>query len=99
MKMTFEIGKMPPLTEEQKKRLAALRELLDSEIDYTDIPPITEEQFARSVPNPYRRKNKVSVTMRVDADVLDWLKRGGRGYQTRANSILRNVMIQELRHH
>ena len=37
--------------------------------------------------------------MRVDADVLDWLKRGGRGYQTRANSILRNVMIQELHHH
>ena len=99
MKMTYEIGNPPPLTEEQKKRLAALRELPDSEIDYTDIPPITEEQFARSVPNPYRRKNKVSVTMRVDADVLDWMKRGGRGYQTRANSILRNVMIQELRHH
>ena len=99
MKMTFEIGKMPPLTDEQKRELEALAKMPDDKINYDDIPPITEEQFARSVPNPYRRKNKVSVTMRVDADVLDWLKRGGRGYQTCANSILRNVMIQELRHH
>ncbi|MBR4737527.1 MAG: hypothetical protein IK051_07670 [Rhodocyclaceae bacterium] len=58
MKMSFEIGNPPPLTEEQKKRLAALEEMPDSEIDFTDIPPITEEQFARSVPNPYYHRAK-----------------------------------------
>ena len=99
MKMTFEIGKMPPLTDEQKRELEALDKMPDEQINYDEMPPITDEQFARSVLNPfYRRRNKVSVTMRVDAEVLDWLKRGGHGYQSRANSILRNAMIQELRH-
>ena len=37
---------------------------------------------------------KMTVQIRLDADVLEWLKEAGPGYQTRANSILRQAMLQ-----
>ena len=33
--------------------------------------------------------SKTSISLRVDADVLDWFKAQGRGYQTRINAVLR----------
>ena len=59
----------------------------DSEIDYSDIPPLTDEQLAR-----FRRAPKVLVAARLDRDVFDWLKKYGEGYSTRINHILRAVM-------
>ena len=38
---------------------------------------------------------KRPVTLRLDADILEWFQRGGRGYQTRINSALRKVMVEE----
>jgi uncharacterized protein (DUF4415 family) len=35
------------------------------------------------------------VTLRLDADVLAWFKKLGRGYQTRINQALRKLMIDE----
>jgi uncharacterized protein (DUF4415 family) len=43
------------------------------------------------------RPVKKPVTLRLDADVLAWFQRAGRGYQTRINSALRKVMVQERR--
>lgn len=60
----------------------------DGEIDYSDIPELGEEFFEKAVLVPAKKL----VTMRLDADVVMWLKRNGRGYQTRANKILRSVM-------
>ena len=37
---------------------------------------------------------KQTVQIRLDADVLEWLKQAGSGYQTRANAILRQAMLQ-----
>lgn len=59
----------------------------DSEIDYSDIPALTDEQLAR-----FRRAPKVLVAARLDRDVYDWLKKYGEGYSTRINNILRTVM-------
>jgi uncharacterized protein (DUF4415 family) len=59
----------------------------DSEIDYSDIPPLTDEQLAQ-----FRRTPKVLVAARIDREVYDWLMQYGRGYSTRINSILRTVM-------
>lgn len=42
----------------------------------------------------YYRPIKKAVTLRLDADVLAWFKAQGRGYQTRINRALRNVMRQ-----
>ena len=43
----------------------------------------------------FYRPVKETVTIRLDADVLHWLKKGGKGYQTRVNTILRAVMEQQ----
>ena len=59
----------------------------DSEIDYSDIPALTDEQLAR-----FRRAPKVLVAARLDRDVYDWLRKYGEGYSTRINNILRTVM-------
>jgi uncharacterized protein (DUF4415 family) len=67
------------LTPAEARRLDAMP------IDYSDIPPLGNEFFTKP---PVKKQ----LTIRLDADVLDWLKRHGRGYQTRINRILRVVM-------
>ena len=71
-----------PLTAEE---LAALP---DEAVDTSDIPPL-DEAFWRNakvvMPGPGKRQ----VTLRIDADVLDWFKSGGRGWQTRINAVLK----------
>jgi uncharacterized protein (DUF4415 family) len=46
----------------------------------------------------YRRPRKVLMAIRIDADVLDWFRSSGRGYQTRMNEALRRAMLDELRY-
>jgi uncharacterized protein (DUF4415 family) len=87
---------LPPLTEEDIARLRALAERPDSEIDLSDIPEWTAEDFKQAVRGRYYRPVKAQVTAKLDADVLAWLKRGGRGYQTRMNAILRRAMLEAL---
>ena len=59
----------------------------DSDINYADIPPLTDEQLAQ-----FRRAPKVLIAARLDRDVYDWLRQYGTGYSTRINNILRAVM-------
>ena len=62
----------------------------DTEIDYSDLPPLGEEFFKKAtVAWP---PAKQQLTIRLDEDVLKWLKAHGRGYQTRINRILRAAM-------
>ncbi len=70
-----------------KSDLEALDEMSDEDVDYTDVPEIDAEFFktADVVPTP----GKKQVTVRIDRDVLDWMKSHGKGYQTRINAILR----------
>jgi uncharacterized protein (DUF4415 family) len=72
----------------------------DEDIDYSDSPPWTDEDFARSVvrwgldgrgPPP-----KSLITLRLDADVLEWFRSLGKGYQTRINLLLRSYMNANL---
>lgn len=37
-------------------------------------------------------ERKKPVLLRLDSDVLEWFRRGGRGYQTRINAVLRSYM-------
>ncbi len=66
----------------------------DSDIDYSDIPPLTDEQLARMVRFRDIRR-KVPVSVRLDPQVLDWLKSKGEGHLTRINDILANLMEAE----
>lgn len=81
---------MRRVTKKQAKELAALARMPDEEIDLTDAPEIREWRGA--VVGKFYRPIKRPVTIRVDADVLAWLKREGRGYQTRINKLLREAM-------
>ena len=87
---------LPPLTQRQKAELEALKAAPDSEIDYSDIPPLTDDFWKQAIRNPFYRPTKASTTVRLDADVLLWLKSKGKGYQTRINAILREAMRKEL---
>jgi len=91
-------SELPPLTEERKAELKALAEKPDSEIDYSDIPPLDEAFWARAVPNPFFKPVKTHASVRIDSDVLAWLKSQGKGYQTRMNAILREAMLRSLQH-
>jgi uncharacterized protein (DUF4415 family) len=72
------------------KGLAALARMPDDKIDLTDAPEVREWRGA--VVGKFYRPIKKPVTIRVDADVLAWLKRQGRGYQTKINKLLREAM-------
>ena len=62
----------------------------DSEIDTSDIPELDPDFFkSAELRMPFTKK---SITVRLDADVLDWYKRQGKGYQTRINAVLRTYM-------
>ena len=84
---------LPPLTEKQIAHLKALSARPDSEIDTSDIPELTVEQWKRGVRGRFYRPVKRQITARVDADVLEWLKSQGDGYQSRINAILRREML------
>ena len=74
-------------TKESRTNWRKLAALPDDRIDTSDIPELDEDFFREaSVRLP---KGKQSVSLRIDSDVLDWLKRQGKGYQTRINAILR----------
>ena len=92
----YKQGELPPLTEERQAELKALAERPDSEIDYSDIPPLDEAFWAGAVPNPFYKPVKIHASVRIDADILAWLKSQGRGYQTRMNAILREAMLRAL---
>jgi len=81
---------VPKLTEAQLENLKRLAERPDDEIDYSDIPEITD--FSGFEKGKFYRPVKEAVTVRLDADVVHWLKREGKGYQTRLNAILRREM-------
>jgi len=62
----------------------------NSDIDYSDIPSLDKSFLKRATTTwPPQKKQ---LTIRLDADILEWLKGHGRGYQTRINRILRVVM-------
>ncbi|WP_353652178.1 BrnA antitoxin family protein [Methylobacterium sp. Leaf123] len=91
------MANLPPLTEAQKTELEALAALPDEAIDYSDIPPLTDAFWANAVRGQYYRPTKTSTTLRIDSDVLAWLRGHGRGYQTRINAILRREMLAALK--
>nr|WP_205421223.1 BrnA antitoxin family protein [Rhizobium terrae] len=92
-----DLDSLPPLTDKQKVELAALSELPDDQIDYSDIPFLTDEQLENAGRGRFYRPIKQQITARVDADVLDWLKSQGKGYQARLNAILRKEMLASMK--
>ena len=78
-----------------------IKEIKNFPVTYgKDSPKLTSDQIARMKPaHPeYWRVEpvKVSLSIKIDADVLSWFKSKGKGYQTRINNALRDVMSQSV---
>jgi uncharacterized protein (DUF4415 family) len=75
-----------------------LRTMRDEDIDFSEIPPITDEMFGRGVVrNNVLTQTKEELTLRIDTDVLQWFQSRGRGWETLINFLLRRYMQEELR--
>jgi uncharacterized protein (DUF4415 family) len=85
------------LTSRQKKELAALAALPDDQIDTSGIPELPPEAWKDADRGRFYRPVKQPISMRLDADVVAWLKKRGKGYQTRVNSILRQTMLADMK--
>jgi len=75
------------------KELAALAARPDSDIDFSGLPPTTVQDWEGAERGKFYRPLKQQLTVRIDADVLAWLKSQGKGYQSRLNDILRAAML------
>jgi uncharacterized protein (DUF4415 family) len=89
VRFTLDPANPPKLSEETKARLAALK---DEDIDFSDIPRILPDAEWTRPGIPFSTENKRQVTLRLDADVLDYFRHAGKRYQTRINNVLRAYM-------
>jgi uncharacterized protein (DUF4415 family) len=84
---------MKKVPEALRKELAALAKKPESEIDFSDIPATSVEDWQAATRGKFYRPVKRQLTVRIDADVLEWLRSQGEGYQSRLNAILRAAML------
>ena len=89
---------MNKVPESVRKELSALAAKPENEIDFSDIPATTKDAWRGASQGRFYRPLKQQLTVRIDADVLEWLKGQGSGYQSRLNEILRAAMLDKLRH-
>jgi len=99
VRMGLDPANPAPPTRKQKAELAALAGISDDKIDYSDIPARPAGFRADAVRGGLYRPVKVKrqLTVRIDADVLAWLKSQGEGYHGHLNQILRSAMLKDLR--
>ena len=83
------------LTAEEQAALDAVAGMPDSEIDTSDLPEVTD--WSGAVRGEFYRPMKRLTPLRLDADLLEWFKRGGDGYQTRINAALREYVERHQR--
>lgn len=91
--VSYTLDTLPPLTDAQRKHLEGLAQVSDDQIDTSDSPKLTDAQLVEMQRAERYRPIKQQITARLDADVLAWLKAGGKGYQSRMNAILRQAML------
>jgi uncharacterized protein (DUF4415 family) len=82
---------MRKLTREQKSEIGAIARKKDADIDVSQMPEALDWSGVEI--GRFYRPPKKPVTMRLDADVIEWLKGYGPGYQTKANMLLRHAMV------
>ncbi len=85
-----------PITEKQRRELKRLAAKPDSQIDYSDAPEVFPTAVSIEVGRFYRPIKQL-VSIRVDADVLNWFRSRGGKYQTYMNEVLRREMLGQPR--
>jgi uncharacterized protein (DUF4415 family) len=96
IKYSIDLANLPPLTPVQKDELEQLKALKESDISLIDAPEISRENWIRGDRKDLYRPIKQPVTIRLDADIINWFKQHTRqgGYQTEINRILRHHVMQ-----
>ncbi len=94
--VVYELNPKQPLTARQKRDIRALAAMLEDKIDTSDIPELPPGAWKNAVRGKWYRPLKQPVSIRLDADVLAWLKSQGNGYQTKVNIFLRERMLKEI---
>ncbi len=85
IKKTVDLKNLPKMSKVNKVRFDAIK---DEDIDYSDIPELDEEFWkGTKLVTPIQKEK---ITVRFDADVVEWFRSQGRGYQTRMNSVLKS---------
>lgn len=85
-----------PLARAPKAARKALAARGDDRSGRGESLPPGGDFWKNAIPNPFYKPIKQATTIRVDLDVLLWLKNQGHGYQTRINAILREAMLRSL---
>jgi uncharacterized protein (DUF4415 family) len=81
---------MKKLDTARNREIAAIAAKTDATIDFSEMPEVLD--WTGADVGRFYRPIKRPVTMRLDGDVIDWLKSYGRGYQTKVNLLLRHAM-------
>ena len=79
-----------------KREIASLKGLGDTLKVAAPEPVAKPKTWGEDVRQHFYKPRKQTVNLRLDADVVAWLKRGGAGYQTRANQVLRDRMLKDI---
>ena len=78
---------MSTSTEDRHKKLLALR---DEDIDFSDIPELDDDFWAKA--KVVMPKAKEQISIKVDREVLAYFRKDGPGYQTRMNAVLKSFV-------
>ena len=97
VKLEVDLASLPPLSEKQKAELVALAARPEESIDYSDMPPLSADFWKDVERGRFYKPTKTSTTVRIDSDVLAWLRSQGKGYQSRINAILRREMLSSMK--
>jgi uncharacterized protein (DUF4415 family) len=78
------------LTAQQRAELEALAAMPDDKIDYSDAPYCPDAVWMKAADHlPHSKKQ---ITLRIDAEVLEFFKHSGKRYQSRMNAVLRSYV-------
>jgi uncharacterized protein (DUF4415 family) len=92
----YTLPKAPAISPEERKRLLALSEANEEDIDFSDIPASTDDTWRNAVRGRFYRPTKQQVTLRLDSNTLDWFRRHTpKGYQTDINRVLADYVAEQ----
>ena len=90
LKLTLDLNNPPPLTDAQKARLTAVAAMPDAQIDTSDAPYRPGAIWMKAAEQLPLTKQQ--ITLRIDAEVLEFFKHTGKRYQSRINAVLRSYV-------
>ena len=87
---------MVKLTDAQKAELEALEKLSDDEIDLSDIPEMTEAEWAKAKRGMFYQPDWQDITLRLDQNVVDWFE-GQAETPEEAHRNINQALVEHMR--